>query len=211
MTPDHIELSIKRAKEGQSNLSQDQLAVRGFSTATMRRIFSNLCNLENGTYLEVGLFCGGTFVSSFNPGMTCIGIENFAQDFSVSTVKEELEKNIDQFVDRAKEVYIHNTDCYSIDKKLLPDHIDIFFYDGEHSEENQAKALPFFFDKLADTFIFIIDDLNWPQVWAGTHKGFDELKDKIDIKGAWILRGYNLQDDPVFHNGLGIYLINKVK
>lgn len=212
MTSEHIQLSIKRALEGQSNLSQEQLAVRGFSCPPIRRLFNHLCNIEGGVvYLEVGLFCGATFVSSFNPNLTAIGIEDHSQDFSegFELVKKELKENIDKFSDRAKEVYVHYEDCFKIDKDNLPDNIDIFFYDGNHSEENQAKALPYFFDKMADKFIFIVDDFNWPEVFNGTNRALAELAEKIDVEYAQVLRGYQLQNDPIWHNGLCVYLIKK--
>lgn len=208
LTPEHINLSIKRALEGQSNLSQSQLAVRGFSTPTIRRLFSNLCNIE-GTYLEVGLYCGGTFVSSFNHNLISIGIEDYSQDFSVNTVKEELQINVVTHGDKAKSVQVIDVNCFSLDKSVLPENIDIFFYDGNHAEEFQANALPHFIDKLANKFIYICDDFNWKEPFEGTNRALESLKDKVEIEYVQVLRGYYLQDDPIWHNGVAIYLINK--
>lgn len=208
MTAEHIETSIQKALKGESNLTESELAVGGFSTPTMRHLFNNLCNIE-GTYLEVGLWMGGTFVASFNKGLTSIGIENYAQDFGVVGVKDILESNIEKHNDRAKEIQLHFTDCFTIDKSLLPNDIDIFFYDGVHHELEQSKALPHFIDKMANKFIYLCDDINWPQVEAGTNIGLNTLSDKIEIEYCRILRGYHLNDDPIWHNGLAIYLINK--
>lgn len=159
MTVEHIENSIAKALKGESNLSQEQLNVRGFSTPTIRHMFSNLCDIE-GTYLEIGLFCGATFVSSFNKNLTAIGIENHSQDFSegFDLVKKELKDNVDANVDKAKEVHVHYADCFAMDKSLLPDNIDIYFFDGFHSFETQSKALPHFIDKMANKFIWVVDD-----------------------------------------------------
>jgi len=55
MTKAHIEQSIQKALAGQSNLTESELAVGGFSTPTMRHLFNNLCDID-GTYLEVGLW-----------------------------------------------------------------------------------------------------------------------------------------------------------
>jgi len=152
---------------------------------------------------------GGTFVASFNKGLTSIGVENYAQDFGVVGVKEHLEKNIDNHRDKAKEIHLHFTDCFSIDKLLLPDNIDIFFYDGEHSKQSQAKALPYFFDKMADTFIMIVDDANWKDVEEGTIDGLNSLADKMEVEYQVVLKGEKLNDDPIFHNGVAIFLIKK--
>lgn len=209
MTVEHIENSIAKAIKGDSNLTESELAVGGFSTPTIRMLVNNICNLENGTYLEVGLWMGGTFIASFNKGLTSIGIENYAQDFGVVGVKDHLEKNIADHKHKAKDIQLHFEDCFAMDKSVLPDGIDIFCYDGEHSFENQARALPYFFDKLADRFIYLCDDFNWERVYLGTNKALADLSDKIEIEYCKVLRGYSLQDDPIFHNGIAIYLISK--
>lgn len=208
MTAEHIETSIQKALKAESNLTESELAVGGFSTPTMRHLFNNICNIE-GTYLEVGLWMGGTFVASFNKGLTSIGIENYAQDFGVVGVKDILEANIDKHQGNAKEIQLHFTDCFTIDKSLLPDNIDIYFFDGNHSFESQAKALPFFIDKMASTFLFVVDDFSWTDVFEGTNAGFEALKGKIEIVNCWPLRGYRLQEDPIWHNSVGLFLIKK--
>ena len=209
MTAEHIETSIQKALKGESNLTESELSVGGFSTQTIRMLVNNICNLENGVYLEVGLWMGGTFISSFNKGLTSIGIENYAQDFGVVGVKDILEDNIDKNKGRAKEIQLHFTDCFTIDKSLLPKNIDIFFYDGVHHEFEQAMALPTFIDNMADKFIFLVDDANWKQVFDGTNKGLESLKDRINIDMCWTLRGYQLENDPIWHNGVLVYLISK--
>ena len=206
---EHIDESIRKSTQDVTSLDNGILVVGGYSTPTMRRLFNNLCN-TSGTYLEVGLWMGGTFVSSFNKDMVSIGIEDYSQDFGVVGVKEHLERNVVAFSERAKEIYIHNEDCFKIDLKLLPDNIDIFFYDGNHGEESQAKALPYFINKMADKFIYIVDDFNWEQVSKGTNIGLRSLVNEVNIERTWALRGYALTEDEVWHNGVAIYLINKI-
>lgn len=210
MTAEHIEKSIADALAGKSNLTEEVLSVRGFSTPTIRHLFNNICNIKNGNYLEIGLFCGATFCSSFNEDTVSIGIENHSQDFSAGfdVVKKELEDNFKKFSNRAKDAHVFYHDCFE-GELSYPFKFDIYFYDGFHSEDLQAKALPYFFDKLADKFIWIVDDFNWQLVADGTSRGLEELKDKIDIEKCWVLRGYHLQNDPIYHNGIAIYLINK--
>lgn len=210
MTKEHITKAIKDAEAGISGLGERALSCRGFSTATMRRLFNNLCNID-GIYLEVGLYCGATFVSSFNKDLISIGIEDYSQDFSVSSVADELKKNVEDctFSFLPKEVHVHYTNCFTMDKSLIPEGIDILFYDGNHSEGNQAQALPTFFDKMADKFVLIVDDINWPEVQRGTTKGFEALTGKIKLENWWYLRGEETHDDPIWHNGLDIYLITK--
>jgi hypothetical protein len=210
ITAEHIQTSIDNALAGKSNLTEDILKVAGFSTPTIRHLFNNLCNIE-GTYLEIGLFCGASFTSSFNPNCVSIGVEDHSQDFSAGfeSVKQQLKDNVDRFSDRAKEVQIHYTDCFTMDKSVLPDNIDIYCYDAEHSTESTAKSLPYFVDKMADTFCLILDDINWAMVSDGIDIALNELKDKIEIEKVWVLRGYHLQNDSIWHNGLKVYLIKK--
>lgn len=208
MTIEHITNAINKALADQSDINTDIYNVRGFSTPTMRRLFHELTNLEKCNYLEVGLYCGATFVSSFNKGCFSIGIENFTQPFGVETVKEELEQNVNRFSQASGNVQLYDHDCFTFDISKLP-HIDIYFFDGEHSEESQAKALPYYFKSLKPTFIFIVDDYNWDSVRKGTEKGLAELSDKIEIVKDWKIRGLNSQDDEIWHNGAYIALINK--
>lgn len=210
MTIEHIEQSIQKALRGESNLTEEELSIRGFSTPTMRHLWNNLCNTGSPlTYLEAGLYCGATFCSSFNENTVSIGIEDFSQDFGVPTVKDELAENFKRFNPKAKDAHVFDINFFEANKLIYPFPIDIFFYDGNHSEEFQAKALPHFFDNMADRFIYAVDDFNWPDVFNGTNKGLNELADKITVERVWTLRGYNLQDDPVWHNGIALYLIKK--
>lgn len=210
LTADHIQQSIDNALAGKSNLTDDMFGIRGFSTPTIRSLFNNLCNTEEQiNYLEIGLFCGATFCSSFNKNCTSIGIENHSQDFSAGfeTVKQELIENVSCYANRAKDVKIYYDDCFEIDKSVLPK-IDIYSFDGFHSFETQSKALPEFLNCMNDKFIFLVDDLTWNYVHDGTAAGFSVLKNKIEIEKSWVL-GYGYQDSPVWHNGIGVFLINK--
>lgn len=208
MTEEFINEAIENALAGKSNLDESILQIRGFSTHTMRRLVHNLCEGQS-KYLEVGLFCGATFCSSFNSELLSIGIEDYSQDFGEVGVEETLIKNVTLYEGQSKMVQLILRDCFSIDLSDLPDNIDIYFYDGNHSLDDQAKALPHFIDKMANRFIFIVDDTNWPEVAAGTKKGMEILADKIVIQEEWNLVGKQLQDDPIFHNGMKIFLIDR--
>ena len=211
ITQQHIDSSITAALSNDS-LPQYVYDVRGFSTKFMRNLFHEICNIPTGcTYLEIGLFCGGTFLSSFNKNTVSIGIENHSQDFSegFDLVKKELKENVENHKWWGKEVQVHYDDCFNMDLSKLPDNIDILCYDGHHDEIYQEKALPHFFDKMANRFIMIVDDWAWDSVFNGTNKGLSALADKLEVERVWPLRGYSLHNDPVWHNGVGIFLINK--
>lgn len=213
LTVEHIEEAIAFALRGSSNLDAAALDILGFATPTMRRMFSNLCHLDGLKYLEVGTYCGATFVAAFNNNpIHAIGIDNFSQTWNPGRdIKAELTANKDRFVTPlTKSVRFYEGDCF--DPELLGEigsGVDIFYFDGDHTREAQAKALPHFIDLLADTFLFIVDDYNWQDVQIGTEDGLKSVASKITVIHSRILTGEIRQDDPVFHNGLALFLCKK--
>lgn len=209
MTKEHIDISIEKALRGESNIDKDILSIRGFSTPTMRHLFNNLCNIDGCNYLEVGLYCGATFCSSFNKDTISVGIEDFSQDFGVDTVKNELLSNIESNKSKSKSVKLIEGDCFS--DSILNENFkfNILFWDGEHSFDNQKKAVSHFLNYMDDTFILIIDDFSWEQVSKGTLDGLKSISDKINIINGRKIFGDRFNDDHVWHNGLYIALITK--
>lgn len=211
MTNDYISQCIARALKNDVELPDSVYKIRGFATPTMRRLIHALCAYGKITYLEVGTYCGASFVSSFHGDGVSIGVDNWSQGFNSVYGNEEFSDNVEKHMDHAGAAIVCDKDAFSIDLAEFPENIDIYYYDGEHSEESQAKALPYFFPNLSDTFIFIVDDTNWPQVKSGTEKGFLALKDKIKILGKWSLTGTGgRHDDAIWHNGMMITLIQKI-
>lgn len=206
----YIEDAIEKTLRGESNLTEDILAIRGFSNENIRRLINNLTNTEC-TYLEVGLLCGATFCSSFNKDCLSVGIEDFSENFQADIPgydKEELDKNIETFRDRAKEIHVHYASSLEIDKSLLPKNIDIYLEDGHHGIETHSVALPEMFDNMAERFIYIVDDCTFPQVLQGTGVGFKFLRNKLWVEKVWELRNEN-EDDNKWVCGVNIYLIKK--
>ena len=206
---EHIDNSIQRALRLESNIDKSILDIRGFSTPTMRHLFNNICNVKNAKYLEIGLYCGATFCSSFNNETISVGIENFSQSFGIDTVEQELKKNIQDNLFKSKAVKLIDDNCFKDNVVNERFKFDILFYDAEHSEDNQAKALPFYLDKMSDTFIYIVDDTNWAQVSSGVKSGINSLKSKIDVIYEQNLIGSSFNDDTIWHNGVNIFLIKK--
>jgi len=208
ITEQHVVESIENAIDGKSNLTEQQLSVGGFSTKTMRHLWNNLCDID-GVYLECGLFKGGTFVASFNKNCQSIGIEDYSQPFGESNVKSILEENIEANKGLSKDCKVFFEDCFSIDKAKLPSNIDILFYDAEHSAESQSKALPYFLDNMNQTFLYVVDDANWSDVYRGTMDGLEQVKDKIVVLRDWHISGELSNDDSIWHNGIMIFLCQK--
>lgn len=210
---DHVTESIKLAIQGQSFIDDRVKAMRGFATRTQRHLVNNLARGPIATYLEVGLFAGATFCSAAinNTALHAFGIENGSQDFNSGqdVINGELTQNLAGLrKDRDAKWKLYIGDCFQHQEKLPA--IDFYYYDGEHSEESQAKALPHFFDRMADEFIFMVDDTNWPFVAAGTEKGFKALEGILKIEERWHLQGQGIDSDPVWWNGVDIFVISKI-
>lgn len=209
----HIGQSISKALCGQSYLDPEVLKINGFATPTMRHLFSNLCHIEGLIYLEVGTFCGATFVSAFNNNpIAAVGIDDFSQPFDQTGVREQLGDNLNRWKSTAGSVAFHDCSAFAIPHSELPGGIDVFYYDGFHSRECQGQALPHFFELMRDRFIFIVDDTNWDDVSNGTKDGFKLLGERVKIEHEWNLTGdKSRSDDPIWHNGLDIYLCSKAE
>lgn len=210
LTAEHIDDSIARALRGESHLDPAVLDILGFATPTMRHMFNNLCQIEGLTYLECGVYAGASFCAACsNNNILPIGIDNFSQAWHEGRdIRAEFAANKARFCDAAA-IFI-DSDCFA-PGLLLREFVkrDIFFFDGDHARQAQAHALPHFFDHLSDTFLFIVDDYNWPDVMAGTDDGFATIGNKVSVIHSWILLGEKGQDDPVWHNGIALFLCTK--
>lgn len=213
----HIDRSIERALRGESFLNPDVLKISGFATATMRHLFSNLCrgSGESLSYLEIGTFCGATFVSAFNNNpIHAVGIDNFTQPFHQTNVREQLADNLRRWSHTAKSVQFFDCDAFALTgNEVFPSPVDIYYYDGEHSYESQVKALPTFLPMMADRFIYIVDDFHWDDVVRGTRDALKQLSSQghTKIESEWTLDGERSHEDPIWWNGVAIFLISKLK
>lgn len=209
----HVDEAIEKALRHQSWIDKEILDIKGFATGTMRRMFSNLCHLPkvDPVYCEVGLYCGATFCSAINnnPSLTAIGYEDFSQDFSATNIRGQLEANVEQFKAGAKSVTVIDGDFFSEPLPVLP--VDAFYYDGAHDYSFQRQALIRIFDSLSDLSLIIVDDFSWSCVRDGTRDALAELKDKLRVEKEWIMVGTKPQDDPIFWNGLAIFVCEKIK
>lgn len=169
--------------------------VGGMSTENVRFLFNEIVKqyAQNGTYLEVGMFQGCSLLSAalFNPHTRCIGIDNFSQFDEGSRNQEILKENLLKF-DNPKNIEWYNEDYKKAIKYIFTKEpnlkVNVYFYDGEHSYENQIKGLRIMLPHLADKCIIIVDDLNWEQIEKANSDFIKENPDfesiiKIKTKG----------------------------
>jgi hypothetical protein len=207
----HVQDAIDKASKNEHRLDDETLAVKGFSTAHMRKLYNNLCAYPGMTYLEIGLWCGASFTAACcnNKQLTAYGIENFDQSFGLDSVRYELTVNLNNLKAKAGDITTLFTDCWQCGPEQIKQPVDYFFYDGHHDTQWQLKALPHFLPCMSNVFLYGVDDYNWPAVRKGTEEAFSNLADKIVTERSWVWETPG-NDDPTFHNGLALFLCRKV-
>lgn len=198
--------------------------LRGFSGIAFRHFMNNLCSMEGANYLEVGTFRGSSLVSAVFGNTQILNeihaIDNFSEfiiEESGFHPRDDLEKNLSLFLGDEKErVNFHEEDCFSFDLDRLPK-IGIYFYDGEHSRENQMKAFTYFEPVFDDIFIAVVDDWEQRQVRLGTLDAFEKINYDV-VASRCVIPGRrednaNRVNNPTFDwwNGTYIAVLKKRK
>lgn len=198
MTIEFINDCIEKAKQHKSKLNLNILTeVRGLTSPKVCHLLNNLVGIKDDiNYLEIGVYQGKTFcaATSNNKGKA-IAIDNFSQ----------YGDNLDIFTHNTKtyctmDSQFYNMDCFEF---TTNEKFDIYFYDGNHSHENQQKAMEYFWSMLKDTCIVIVDDWNHEPARTGTIAGIKNV-----VKSWQLPAAYN-GDSKQWWNGLYVALIDK--
>ena len=185
-----VESALKAANDNQTKLTEQQFSgLTGLSGRKIRILLNELLK-EDSRYLEVGTFTGSTFVSAMygnNPASSTV-IDSFSANDSW-----EMDMKVDvsyhgiqiknglflHFLENCKRNNINNFTCVQGDcfDLLPPDkfeirEIDTYLFDAGHSREDHCKAITYYLNCMADTFIYIVDDWNDATVREGTREGF---------------------------------------
>lgn len=205
-----VDRAIQHALDGKTKLTGLQFAIQGMSSKKNRVFLNELLSedSENVNYLEIGTWLGSTFVAALynNALKSAIAIDNFSQfegnltGFMTNCAKSNIQKF--KFI---------NSDCFNLsqdDKSSIKD-INIYFYDGDHTHEDQRKALTYYMDVLQDVFIFIVDDWNHEPAKTGTRAGLQETN--LKVHKEWELPADFNGDRLNWWNGLYVAVCEKVK
>lgn len=203
---EHVTNSIKNAELGISQLNSEILNLEGMSSDKVRHFLNNICSLENGKYLEIGVWKGSTFISALykNTLQDAIAVDNWAL---FSGPKDTFQKNISHFLENTIYTF-YESDCFKFDLKKIKNKINIYFYDGGHTFEDQKLAFTYYNEIFADTFIAIVDDYNWIEVQNGTQKAFKELG--YNILFEQFLPSSHNGDTTSWWNGIYVAVISKI-
>lgn len=206
---EQVKFAIAQAEAGRSKLGPDVLAIEGMSSPKVRHFLNNLLNFGSASYLEIGCWQGSTLISALfgNKRSNYWVIDNFCD---YGSPREAFQHNFKRHIGGSANLI--DADCFSFDptdRGIIE--VNVYFYDGWHSEEAQRKALTHYIRSLAQTFIYIVDDWNGPEgepVRKGTAAAIKELGLEILFEQTMRGQGSDLKE---WWNGLWIAVLRKSK
>lgn len=196
---------IEDAQEDRFTLPKDIENIPGFSAPCVRRLLNLLCSQEDANYLEVGVFLGSTFIPAVYNNAAQVTCIDHWQMFAGSY--EQFLKHVEWYIPDRK-INIINGDCFTVDLSLIPQGVNVYFYDGDHKRDAQYKALTYFAPVLADRFVLLVDDCNWIEPFEETKRAIKDLG-WHEVYGELLAGAYN-GDQRQWWNGLYVALIEKV-
>lgn len=191
--------------ENPYNISENIFKIKGFSGKDYKKFANRLLSrniVKN--YVEIGVWHGSTVIAALHGNENklnhCV-IDNFSQ---FGSPKNEFLNNWKENI--TVPVNLIDSDCFNIDlqKNNIKD-IDVYFYDGDHKEEDHYLALKYYYPSMANSFIYMVDDWSWPAVQHGTIRAAQELKLKMHSYISF--QGY--EDSEGWWNGCGIFIFEK--
>jgi len=209
-----VRLASNEHRDASVKITQKQMDLEGMSSIRNRILLNELIK-DNDLYLEIGVWRGSTFIAALyenNPKLA-VAIDNFSQfDESGENVKvftNAVYENLPHLLDKA---FLINNDCFNLtpeEKAFIPDNINVYFYDGAHEAVDQKAALTYYHDKLANEFIYIVDDWNYEPARIGTRQAFEELG--ILVHKEWELFTDFNGDRTSWWNGFYLAVCEKAK
>jgi hypothetical protein len=96
------------------------------------------------------------------------------------------------------------------EQRKMIEKVNTYFYDGGHTKDDHEKALTYYIDNLADTFIFIVDDWAHDEAREGTMSAIKKLN--LTVHKEWDLGHQQFENKPnelSWHNRLYIGVMSK--
>lgn len=172
----HVQWSIEQANFCNSKLSGQVLTIPGYTGIKIRHLLNNICALEGNNNLQVGVWKGATFIAALyaNQGNInqAVAFDNWSE---LGGPRQEFKSNCTRFLPYTSYQFYEQDFFATAIKDLVSVPIDIYFYDGEHTEEAHEKAFTHVHECFAPTFIALLDNWNWQVVKKGTRAAFEKL------------------------------------
>lgn len=200
---------IENAEKRISKLTPEAHEVPALSSLKLRALMNNLGSIST-RYMENGVHKSGLFSSTIfmNDNLiSATAIDSWASD---EQGEDKAEPVFDFFVSKYKpkgtELQKIKSDSFAIYPTEIKGPIDLYLYDSDHSEKCQYDALLHFLPCLADEFIWCVDDLDFPEVIAGTERA---LKDApVEVLFRRDFQG-NDHDNMQMWNGFMVAILKK--
>jgi hypothetical protein len=168
-----IKTAIEKGEDLRSKIPKDYYAklTGGLGSPKIWHTLNNLC-AESDTYLEIGTYMGASLMAAlYGNDVKAYAVDNFC-------MKPNTRNHFFQNVKELTFTFIEK-DCFKIQPSEIPDKIGLYFFDGEHTEAAQYKALTHFLPMMKDEFVYVCDDYNNKPVQEGTINAIRDLGLKV--------------------------------
>jgi|688.fasta_scaffold242555_3 hypothetical protein len=206
---EHLIKAFEDAENNKSKIDDFIINMVGMSGIKTRHFYNNIANFDDCRYLEIGSYKGSTACAALcnNKMKYFVCIDNWSE---FGNNKNEFMHNFNNYKGDNNAYYIEN-DCFKLDKTNFKNKFNVYMYDGSHSDEDQYKAIEYYYNVLDDTFIFIVDDWNSITIRNATLNAINDFKLKIIHKIEVRLNeddGYT-EDRNGYHNGIFVAVLQK--
>lgn len=195
-----------------SRLAPDVLALEGMSSPKVRHLLNRLVGHRPSLrYFEAGSFRGSTFCSAMYGNDTAHGLacDNWSQ---FGGQRDEFVANCERLLGRSPRFI--ESDFMSITaaqvEQRLGGKIDVYFYDGGHTETLHREAITRIWPALSDECIVLIDDYNWDFVRKATVEGLSLVPEHEVLFAEFLPANHGGEGDVAnWWNGLFVAAIRK--
>ena len=177
-----VRSSLEQAVAGVGKLPADVLAIPGMSGRKYRYFINNLIgSMRAPKYLEVGSWAGSTLCSAILANdVTALAIDNWS---SFDGPADKFLAHLSRFKGTARVSFLEQdfraVDYDSVGKSVGP--FNVYLFDGPHKMDDQYDGIVIAQPALADRYVQIVDDWNWPRVRNGTLKAIADLGLRIEF------------------------------
>lgn len=202
---ERVERAIQRAERRQSSLSREALELPGMSSGRVRHFLNNL---QPQRYLEVGVWRGSTFLASCfgNDVESATAIDDFSQFQDDDSGERQFRENMERLLP-GQPYTLWNQSFFDVPREQLPQNVDVYFYDGDHSYESQRRAIVHAWPSLQKEAVIVVDDSLLPGVLEGTRQGLQDVQ--AEILHEWNLPARYNGDAEQWWDGLYVAAVRK--
>ena len=148
--------------------------IDGMSGQSFRTLLNLLFATRKNSYLEIGTWKGSTFCSAiYRNTIEAVCVDNWSEFGGPAQVAI---RNISKRVNESSSISIVARDFREMSfLGLLQKEIDVYFFDGPHSEKDHYDGARVINSLSFKSLLFIVDDWNWETVRQGTLRGLESL------------------------------------